>query len=106
MILLKSTISLCGGVARKFTLVIIPIIPILGHGSQWFPIFSMVKKIFFAKGAMADLARGKYATGEIAIYLSPAFSNLKKDHMVFCQCLGTKKSMDIDFSEKLTKIVP
>ena len=52
----ESTISVFGGVARKFSLVKIPI---LHHWGQFFPIFSYgEKKIFGPRGAMADLAKG------------------------------------------------
>ena len=54
LIPLKSTISLCGGVARKFSLMKIPTI---GHGGQCFPIFLWWKTNFFAKEGMTDLAK-------------------------------------------------
>ena len=57
LIPLKYTISLCGGVARKFSLVKIPSL------RHCFPIFSMVKKKFLAKGGSWPIwPRGKYAT--------------------------------------------
>ena len=58
LIPLKSTISLCGGVARKFSLVKIPI---FGHGGPMISYFPSVK-FFLPKWAWLIWPRGKYAT--------------------------------------------